>query len=231
VGIYEIVLDSTPTGIAKQIASGRRVTLNCHGVTVRGAVTVAPLVAEMVTLLDETTVRVVTVKVALVFPAATVTFAGTVATVVALLERVTTVPAAGAGPLRVTVPVDGVPPFTVVGFNVKELTVGAVTVSDAVLETVPSLEVIVTMALDATAEVVIVKLAVVKPAVTVALAGTSAADVLLLDSVTTAPPGGAAPVKVIVPVDEVLPTTDVGFTVAVDNAAAVTVRVAVFALP
>ena len=133
--------------------------------------------------------------------------------------------------MRVTVPVDGVPPFTVVGFNVKELTVGAVTVSDAVLETVPSLEVIVTMALDATAEVVIVKLAVVKPAVTVALAGTSAADVLLLDSVTTAPPGGAAPVKVIVPVDEVLPTTDVGFTVAVDNAAAVTVRVAVFALP
>jgi hypothetical protein len=74
---------------------------------------------------------VVTVKVALVFPAATVTLDGTVATVVALLERVNTAPADGAGPEIVTVPVEGVPPFTVVGFNTTDVITGAVTVSVA----------------------------------------------------------------------------------------------------
>lgn len=85
---------------------------------------VAVLVAEIVTLVEVATVFVVAVKVAVVFPEVTVTLAGTVATAVLLLERVTTVPADGAGPEIVTVPVEGDKPLTVVGFKVRELATG-----------------------------------------------------------------------------------------------------------
>ncbi len=63
-----------------------------------------------------------------------------------------------------------------------------------------------------TAMVVTVKLALVVPAGTVTLAGTVATALLLLVSVTTAPPEGAAALKVAVPVAEVGPTTLVGLT-------------------
>lgn len=95
-----------------------------HGVTVRVEVTATPLVAVMVTVLVIATVLVVTVNVALVLPAATVTLKGTVATVVNPLERVTTAPAEGAGPVRVTVPVEVNPPLTLVGLKVMELATG-----------------------------------------------------------------------------------------------------------
>jgi len=85
--------------------------------------------------------------------------------------------------------------------------------------------------LEPTAEVVIVNVALVAPAVTVTLAGTCAADVLLLVRVTTAPPDGAGPVKVTVPVDEVPPITELGLRLTGVSAAAVTVRVAVFVTP
>jgi hypothetical protein len=55
------------------------------------------------------------------------------------------------------------------------------------------------------------KVAEVAPAATVTLVGTVAAEVLLLASVTTAPPAGAAALKVTVPVDPTLPVTLVGF--------------------
>src|SRR5258705_413574 len=71
----------------------------------------------MVTVVEAETVLVLTVNVALVAPAATVTLAGTRATVVLLLESATCAPPAGAGPLNVTVPVDEFPPTTLVGFN------------------------------------------------------------------------------------------------------------------
>ncbi len=77
-----------------------------------------------------------------------------------------------------------------------------------------------------TAVVVTVKVAVVAPTATVTLAGTVAAA-LLLDSVTTAPPVGAALLKVTVPVDEVPPVTEVGFSVTDDTADEPTVRVSV----
>jgi len=79
----------------------------------------------MVTVVDVATSLVVTVKVALVAPAPTVTLDGTLATVVLLLESVTCAPPAGAGPLSVTVPVDEFPPVTLVGLSVNEESVGA----------------------------------------------------------------------------------------------------------
>ena len=69
--------------------------------------------------------------------------------------------------------------------------------------------------MDATGEVAIVKVTVVAPAATVTLAGTCAAAVLLLVRVTTAPPDGAGPVKVTVPIDDVPPMTEVGLRVTV----------------
>ena len=49
--------------------------------------------------------------------------------------------------------------------------------------------------------VVAENVALVAPAATVTLAGTVAADVLLFDKVTTAPPVGAGPLNVAVPVE------------------------------
>jgi len=94
----------------------------------------------MVIEVDAVTARVVTVKAALVTPTGIVTLAGTVATVVSLLERETMAPAVGAGPLSVTLPVEGDPPLTLVGFSVSEVRVGpdggcGVTMSEAVLVT------------------------------------------------------------------------------------------------
>ena len=91
-------------------------------------------------MVDALTALVLTVNVALVAPAATVTLDGTRATVVLLLESATDAPPAGAAPLNVTVPVDEFPPVTLVGFNARELSVTAgeaagCTVSEAVLLT------------------------------------------------------------------------------------------------
>jgi hypothetical protein len=74
----------------------------------------------MVTEVDAATALVLTVNVALVAPAATVTLEGTLAAVVLLLERVTCAPPVGAGPLSVTVPVEEFPPVTLVGFSESE---------------------------------------------------------------------------------------------------------------
>ena len=75
------------------------------GSTVKPAdLLVLPRVAEMVTALVDETDMVVTVNVALVAPAGTVTLPGTVATAVLLLERVTVAPPPGAALVRVTVP-------------------------------------------------------------------------------------------------------------------------------
>ena len=74
----------------------------------------------MVTDVEAVTLLVVTVNVALLAPAATVTFAGTVAAAVLPLERETVAPPLGAGPLRVTVPVEEDPPLTLVGLSATD---------------------------------------------------------------------------------------------------------------
>src|SRR5260370_16830571 len=104
----------------------------------------------MVTAVDAVTALVLTVKVALVAPAATVTLEGTLAAVVLLLESATWAPPAGAAPVNVTVPVeDCVPPITLVGLSVSEerVTTGGgagATVIEAVLVTPPYAPALVT---------------------------------------------------------------------------------------
>jgi hypothetical protein len=72
-----------------------------------------------VTDAETDTALVLTVNVALLAPAAIVTVAGALADPL-LLESSTCAPPVGAGPLSVTVPAEGDPPVTLVGFSVSE---------------------------------------------------------------------------------------------------------------
>ena len=71
----------------------------------------------IVTLVFAATAEVLTLKVALEAPAATVTLAGTETTDVFALLSVTTAPPLGAPPVNVIVPCDVVPPTTEVGLT------------------------------------------------------------------------------------------------------------------
>lgn len=71
-------------------------------------------------MVSEPGLCVLTVNVTLVAPAGIVTFDGTVATDVLLLDSTTTTPPEGAGALSVTVPVEELPPLTLVRFRVSE---------------------------------------------------------------------------------------------------------------
>jgi hypothetical protein len=177
----------------------------------------------MLTMVDAVTTLVLTVNVALVAPAVTVTLEGTLAAVVLLLESATIAPPDGAAPLSVTVPVEKFPPVTLVGFSVTDERVGGgadagVTMSEADLVAPPYVAEILTVVDVATALVLTVNVAVVAPATTVTLGGTLAAVVLLLESVTCAPPAGAGPLSVTVPVEEFPPVTLVGFSESEESA-------------
>ena len=192
-------------------------------------------------MVDAVTVLVLTVNVALVAPAATVTLEGTVATDVLLLESATCAPPDGAGPLSVTVPVEEFPPVTLVGLNVSEVRVGVggaagFTVSEAVLVTPAKVAEIVTVVDALTALVLTVNVALVAPSATVTLEGTVATDVSLLESATCAPPDGAGPLSVTMPVEEFPPVTLVGLNVrevrvGVGGAVGFTVSEAVLVTP
>ena len=94
--------------------------------------------AEILAEVGRRTGDVLTLKVAVLAPAGTVTLEGMLAAPL-LLESVTCAPPAGAGPLSVTVPVENcAPPTTLDGFSVNEVRVdegggAGVTVSEAVL--------------------------------------------------------------------------------------------------
>jgi hypothetical protein len=96
-----------------------------------------PYLTEIVTDLVAVTGVVVIAKLADRMLAGTVTVEGTVAKLVLLLPKLTVAPTDGAGPVRVTVPIDCVPPCTDVGFKERELSTAAVTVRFAVFVVVP----------------------------------------------------------------------------------------------
>src|SRR5262245_20695638 len=92
------------------------------GVTASVAVRVdPPQFAERAAFVVAVTALVVTVKLAVVTPAGTVTLTGTVAAAL-LLPRLTTIPPPGAAALRVTVACAAVPPWTEVGVTARPAT-------------------------------------------------------------------------------------------------------------
>ena len=215
-------------GLPPRTELGLNVTeLSVAAVTPKFALRVAlPYVPEMVTVVLDATGTVLTAKVAVVLLAGIVTDAGTAATELLLLESNIVAPLAGAGPLSVTVPVDGLPPGSEVGRNDTELRVAAVTVNAAVRVVLPYTAETVAVVLASTGTVVTVNVAVMLLAGTVTVAGTVAADGLLLDRRITAPPAPAGPLRVTVPVDGVPPRTEVGLTETTVSAAAETFRLA-----
>lgn len=128
-------LDSTRSPL-RPVAVTVRVTFTLGGFTVSVALRlIPPKEPEMLTAVEAVTEPVVTVKVALMAPAVTVTLAGTVAAV-ELAESDTSVPPDGAALVSVTVPCATPPPVTLVGVSVNVLRLAGggtvVTVSVAV---------------------------------------------------------------------------------------------------
>ena len=80
------------------------------------------------------TAIVVSVNVAVLAPAATVTLAGVVADALSS-ESVTRIPPVGAGPVKVTVPVEELPPVTDAGFMLTEERAAGFTVNEVVFAT------------------------------------------------------------------------------------------------
>ena len=168
---------------------------------------------------------VVIVNVAVVLPAATVTFAGAAAAEL-LSDRDTVIPAEGAAPFRETVPVEELPPITLLGLKLKPLTEGGLIVRAAVLVTLYTADTVTDVAL-ATGVVVTGNVVVVAPGARVTLAGTWAA-LLLSDSAMTMPVAGAGPFSRTVPVDELPPTNDVGAKLRLVREGGLMVKAAVF---
>ena len=97
-----------------------KVTFAVAGFTVSVAVRdTPPNEPAMIAEVKAVTVLVVTVKVALVAPAATVTLAGTPASAVLLLASATTAPPEGAALVSVTLPCEVPPPVTLLGFSAR----------------------------------------------------------------------------------------------------------------
>jgi hypothetical protein len=95
---------------------------------------------------DEVTPSELTVNVADVTLDGTVTVAGTVAFSGSPLVRVTTTPLGPAFPVKVAVPVEGVPEITVVGFKATEVRAAGLIVREAVFVTPLLMAVTVTTA-------------------------------------------------------------------------------------
>lgn len=174
----------------------------------------APLgsVAVTVTALLLATGNEVRLKVPLLAAPAMLKLAGTVAALVLELISVTVSPAAGAGPFKVTVPTEGLPPVIELGLNVKELITAGFTDRVPLALLAPSVAVTETFFAVATPPVFAVNVCDVLVAATVTLPGTVTAGSPLL-KVRVIPPAGAAWLMVTVPVEFVPPVTAPGLKV------------------
>ena len=223
------VEDTPPRTVVGLMLSDKRTA----GVTVRFALRLAPeYVAKIAIVEFVDTPEVATGNVALVAPAATVIFAGTVATLVSALDRATIAPPAGAALASVTVPVEVAPLTTEVGLRLRAEMAAPAVLTDRMAVFTPLYEAEMVTGVEVETEsVVIVNVPVVAPAAMVTVAGTVAADVLSDESATTAPVvGGAGELSVIVAVEVAPEMTEVGFSVKFETdtaAAGVTVSVAV----
>lgn len=173
----------------------------------------------------EPTANVLTINVADTFPDGIMMLAGTVAAPM-LDDSFTTMPVLGAGPLMLTVPVEFVPPTTLVGLSVRLVNSGGFTVSVVVTLTPLKEAVRVTVFTVATAVVLATKLPVWFPADINTVAGTMT-DLSELVSLTVTPPLGAGPLSPTVPAEELPPETELGFTVIPTRLGGVTVSIAV----
>lgn len=222
----ELVPPVTPEGLKVTDCTVRAGNIVTLPVTV-----VVLVIAVTATFVEVVTDPAVAEKVWLVLFAATVTFAGTGRAVVLPLCSVTCSPPAGAGPVSVTVPVVTWPMTALVGINDRLTTTGATTVIGTVDDApLGKVAVMLTFAPALTANVVTLNVPLLAPPAMLKLAGTVAALVLLLISVTVNPDGGAGPLKTRVPTDPVPPVTNVGLSVSDIRAAGLTVSVAVMKL-
>ena len=157
-----------------------------------------------------------TVKVCELEFAGTSSVAGTGNRAELLLVRVTVIPLAGAGPLSVTVPVADCSETMDAGLKESVVTTGAATGGATVspadkVEPLGRVAEMLTLALAVTASVVTLKVPLVAPAAIVSVAGTVAAVVLLLASVTLKPDAGAGPLRLTVPTALFPPVRELGF--------------------
>src|SRR4051812_1833076 len=144
--------------------------------------------------------------------AGTVTVVGTVAAMGVLLVRVTTAPPAGAAAPSVTLPVLPTGPVTAAGLTLTPIS-GGFSVSVTILDAPRDVAVMLACVTAVTVLVLTANVALFAPAATVTDGSTVAALRLLLVSVTTAPPAGAALVSVTVPVLSAPPISTEGFIV------------------
>jgi len=148
----------------------------------------------------------------LVAPAAIVVELPTTPQAVLLDNSVTVRPPAGAGWLIMIVPVELLPPVTVLGLRTSPVVPDAVRTSVPVCVLPLTVAVMWAVVLDVTPVVVTVKVAVVAPAGTLTVAGT-VAEAVSEPRLTERPLVGAAELIVSVAVELTPPSTVVGFRV------------------
>lgn len=182
---------------------------------VRTALTLLADVAVMVASVWLATAVVLTVNCPLLSPSGITMLAGTDAEPL-LLDRFTSTPPAGAADVNVTVPVEGLPPVTVVGFSERLASWpgpgSAGLMVSAALTLLAEVAVMVAIVALPTGVVLTVNWPLDEPSGMTMLVGT-VAEALLLDRLTNMPPAGATAARVTVPVEGLPPVTVVGESV------------------